>query len=293
MIEKLIEKNCEIINSSLEKYCKVMGHGLEKSMAYSLMSEGKRIRPFLTVETYKMFSKDKDLKKVIPFACAVEMVHTYSLIHDDLPAMDNDDYRRGKLTNHKVFGEAEAILAGDSLLTYAFALLANNSYVSDKSIVLATKWLSECAGFYGMTGGQMIDLNSSKTINPYDSLLAMHQLKTGMLIRAACLLGYFAACDTPDEKVVADLSAYSLRLGIAFQLRDDILDKISNDSVLGKPTGSDEKNDKTTSLSYLSIEEAQKEVDYYTQKAKSSINKYCKKDNSLSMLADYLINRNK
>ena len=137
MIKNLIKSNAEIVEKSLEGYMNIKGYGIEKSMAYSLLSGGKRIRPFIVLETYKMFSRDNNVEKALPYACALEMIHTYSLIHDDLPAMDNDDFRRGKPTNHKVFGEAQALLAGDSLLTYAFYVASTNNFVSDKSIRLA------------------------------------------------------------------------------------------------------------------------------------------------------------
>lgn len=293
MIKSLIAENAEITEKYLEKYMNVQGYGIEKAMAYSLLSGGKRIRPFLAIEAYKLFSADGKIDKVMPFACALEMIHTYSLIHDDLPCMDNDDYRRGKLTNHKVFGEAQALLAGDSLLTYAFKVAADNEMVSDKSVRYAIKCLSDCAGFGGMAGGQMIDLDSGNNISSYEELKVMHALKTGNLIKCACLLGYYAACDNPDSATESALSNFAISLGIAFQLRDDILDKISDEKTLGKPIGSDEKNNKNTSLSFMNIEEAQKEVDFYTEKAIRSITPYCKGSSALIEFAKFLINREK
>ena len=293
MINNLIKINAEITDNHLEKYMKINGYGIEKAMSYSLLSNGKRIRPFLSIETYKLFSKSEDISPVMPFACALEMIHTYSLIHDDLPSMDNDDYRRGMLTNHKVFGEAYALLAGDSLLTYAFEIAAANNFVSDKSIRLATKCLAQCAGYAGMAGGQMIDLDSAGNISSYEELKKMHALKTGNLIKCACLLGYYASCDCPNKEVEQDLTDFAISLGIAFQLRDDILDRISNNETLGKPIGSDEKNSKITSLSFMSVEEAQKEVYFYTDKAISTISKYCDNNDTLLNFAKYLIDRKK
>ena len=293
MLETLIKTNAEIVEKELQKYMNKEGYGLEKSMSYSLLSGGKRIRPFILLETYRMFSNNDNIEKALPYACALEMIHTYSLIHDDLPSMDNDDYRRGKLTNHKVFGEAEALLAGDSLLTYAFEVAASNPYVSDKSIRLAIICLSKCSGFTGMAGGQMIDLNSAKNVTSYDDLKTMHILKTGALIKAACLLGYYAACDDPDKKIEDSLICFAESLGVAFQIRDDILDKISDDYTLGKPIGSDEKNNKMTSLSYMTISEAQSEVDLYTKKAIEEISKYCSENDVLPKFAKYLIDRKK
>ena len=290
-IEELIASNSAIVENALEKYMDINGYGVEQSMKYSLLSGGKRLRPFIVLETYKMFSKDEDVTRAIPFACALEMIHTYSLIHDDLPCMDNDDFRRGKPTNHKVFGEANALLAGDALLTYAFSLISSNEAVSDASVRYATKALSECSGYAGMVGGQMLDINAS--VSSYEELERMHSLKTGALIKCAVLLGYYAYCDKPEVNIINDLSKFAINIGIAFQIRDDILDKIADESLLGKPVGSDEKNNKLTSLSYMTINEAQSKVDALTSEAIEIINKYSDKDSALQELAKYLVNRNK
>ncbi len=290
-IKELIATNSAIVENELKKYSDTNGYGVEKSMAYSLLSGGKRLRPFISLEVYKMFSKDDNIKKVLPFACALEMIHTYSLIHDDMPCMDNDDYRRGKLTNHKVFGEAQALLAGDCLLTYAFKVASENEYVSDKSIRLAISALATLSGHMGMAGGQMIDLYSGKNIESYEDLKKMHSLKTGALIKAAVLMGYYAYTDEPKCEIVNDLCKYAESIGIAFQIRDDILDKTSNVETLGKPTGSDEKNMKSTALNYLSLEDAQKMIKAYTKEAIDAINKYEKDSNVLSQLAIHLVNR--
>lgn len=290
-IDELISENSTIVENELKAYCDVNGYGLEKPMAYSLLSGGKRLRPFMAIEAYKLFSKKNDIEKVLPYACALEMIHTYSLIHDDLPSMDNDDYRRGKPTNHKIFGEANALLAGDALLTYAFLVASSNNNVSHVSARNAIKALSDCAGFAGMAGGQMLDINSN--INSYDELEKMHELKTGALIKCAMLLGYYASCDEPNDEIVCDLTKFALNIGVAFQIRDDILDKIADESVLGKPVGSDEKNNKLTSLSYMSIDEAQKTVDRLTNEAIAIIGKYSEGNDTLIQLAKYLVERNK
>ena len=288
----MIKVNSTIVENALERVIAIDGYGLEAPMKHSLLGGGKRLRPFIVLETYKLFSGEDSVEKALPFACALEMIHTYSLIHDDLPCMDNDDYRRGIPTCHKVFGEANALLAGDALLTYAFYVLANNRLVSDKAIVNALKALSWLSGFAGMAGGQMIDINAK--VGSYEELEKMHALKTGALIECATLLGYYASCDEPDENVVLSLKKFAINLGIAFQIRDDILDKIADESVLGKPVGSDDKNNKLTSLSYMSIEEAQKKVDLLTQEAIQIITKYSNgNENPLSKMAKYLINRNK
>ena len=296
-ILNLLNENSLLVENALKDYLSNKdGNGLIDPMNYSLMSGGKRIRPFIVIESYRLFAKESfDIKKVLPFACALEMIHTYSLIHDDLPCMDNDDFRRGKPTNHKVYGEAEALLAGDALLTYAFEVLASNSYVSDKSIRLATLTLSKCAGFAGMAGGQMIDIRSNYKISSFDLLKKMHSLKTGALIRCAVLLGYYAACDEENLAITTDLQEYATNIGIAFQFRDDILDKISSSEVLGKPVGSDDKNNKTTTLSFMTVEEAQYLVDSMTDEAISIIAKYYENTGfkSLVELAKFMVNRNK
>ena len=293
----LLLENTQILEKELENYINVKNaYGLSEVMAYSLLNGGKRIRPFIVLETAKLFSNSCDINSALPFACALEMIQTYSLIHDDLPCMDNDDYRRGKLTNHKVYGEDKALLAGDSLLTYAFELIASNGCVSDKSVRLAVTVLSRYAGFAGMAGGQMIDLNSAGNIGSYEELVKMHSLKTGALIKCAVMLGYLATTDEPKDDVVADLEKYAENIGIAFQIKDDILDKISTSEDLGKPVGSDEKNGKVTSLTFMTIEEAQEEVSRLTKEAIKIIEKYyAGKDgiHSLTELAKYMVNRQK
>lgn len=294
-IKELLLSNSTIVENELKNYIsKEDNYGLHEMMAYSLLMGGKRIRPFIILETFKAFSQSDDIKKALPFACALEMIHTYSLIHDDLPCMDNDDYRRGKLTSHKVFGEAQALLAGDTLLTYAFEVLASNQNVSDKSIVFATKTLAQCAGGFGMAGGQMIDLKSGDSIKTFEELKEMHSLKTGALIRCAVLLGYYAYTDCPDEKIVKNLEKFATNVGIAFQFRDDILDVISNSEVLGKQVGSDDKNGKTTTLTFLNIDEAQKQINDLTDEAILSIDECLgEKGKILKDLALYMVKREK
>lgn len=293
----LLNYNCKITEDALLSYLTDKDdNGLAKVMEYSLLSGGKRIRPFIVIEAYRLFADSFDIKKALPYACALEMIHTYSLIHDDLPCMDNDDLRRGRPTNHKVFGEGQALLAGDTLLTYAFEVLASNELVSDKSIRLATLALSKYAGFSGMAGGQVIDLSSGEAIKTFDELKYMHSLKTGALIKCAMLLGYFAACDTPNNAVLTNLENYAENLGIAFQIRDDILDRISSSEVLGKPVGSDDKNGKTTSLSFMSVDEAQTLVEKMTNDAIASIEGYYEGKSiphTLTELAKYMVGRNK
>lgn len=294
----LLEENTKIIEAELQKYIeKDNSYGLSKVMSYSLLGGGKRLRPFIVIEASKLFSKgDFNVKKALPFACALEMIQTYSLIHDDLPCMDNDDYRRGKLTSHKVFGEDKALLAGDSLLTYAFEVLASNEYVSDRIIRLATISLAKYAGFAGMAGGQMIDLNSSENIKTFDDLKLMHSLKTSALIKCAVVLGYLSAVEEPSEEVISNLEKYAQNIGIAFQIRDDILDITSTSEEMGKPVGSDAKNGKTTSLSFMSVDEAEAEISNLTNDAIDIIKKYYIDPNgfcSLVQLAKFMGERKK
>jgi geranylgeranyl diphosphate synthase type II len=208
--------------------------------------------------------------------------------------MDDDDYRRGKLTNHKVYGEAEALLAGDSLLTYAFELLASNVNVSEKSSLLAIKCLSKCSGVFGMAGGQMIDLNANETIKSYDQLTKMHAMKTGALIKCAALLGYYAYTDNPNKKIEEQLESFAINLGIAFQIRDDVLDEISSTESLGKAVGSDKKNGKITALSYMKLNEAQEQINKLTKLSIEAIQSILgEKAHVLVELAKYLIERDK
>lgn len=287
--DKLLISTAQRVEKKLESYLSGDGKLLEL-MSYSLLSGGKRIRPFLVIEASKLFGGSEE--KALPFACALEMIHTYSLIHDDLPCMDNDDYRRGRLTSHKVFGEANALLAGDSLLTYAFEVITDNPYVSDKSIKLATKCLSSYAGYKGMCGGQYLDLNGESNIKIYDDLIKMHSLKTGALIKCAVILGYLSATDDVDEQIIADLEKYAQNIGLAFQIKDDILDKTADSTILGKLAGSDEKNGKITSLSFMSISDAEKEVNRLTNEAIDVIEKYYKTEQmNLVQLANYMVNR--
>ena len=292
-IKELIYSNAKIVEEALKDYIKLENSSkLLKAMEYSLLAGGKRIRPFIVLEVYKAFAKENfDIRKALPFACALEMIHTYSLIHDDLPCMDNDDFRRGKLTNHKVFGEAEALLAGDTLLTYAFEVAASNSFVSDKSVRLAIFCLSRCAGAFGMAGGQMIDIGND-TLDTYDKLKSMHIMKTGALMRCAALLGYYAYTDNPNFDTEQNLESFANKLGVAFQVRDDILDVVSSVEDLGKPIGSDDKNNKTTVFSFMSLDEAEKEVEALTSEAVLSLEKCLGNDSKvLKELANYMVER--
>ena len=235
---------------------------LQEAMEYSLLAGGKRLRPVLVLECCRLCGGEAD--KAIPFAAALEMIHTYSLIHDDLPAMDNDNMRRGRPTNHVVYGEATAILAGDALLTAAFEQLAKAELPAGR-IVQAVTCLSRCAGAPGMVGGQILDMAGEGHSLTIGELEQLQSLKTGALISAAAQLGCIAAGDSAHqrEKIVS----YAQALGRAFQVRDDMLDEISTAEELGKPIGSDRANEKSTFLTALGLESCKALVDTLTYQA--------------------------
>ncbi|MBO5899002.1 MAG: polyprenyl synthetase family protein, partial [Clostridia bacterium] len=219
---------------------------------YSLMAGGKRIRPTLAIECCRALGGD--VEAALPFGCAVEMIHTYSLIHDDLPCMDNDDLRRGKPTNHKVFGEATAILAGDGLLTDAFSVAVANDRVSESARLAAVRILAAAAGSAGMVGGQVMDMEGETRRLPLDTLRALHARKTGAMIRASVQLGALAAGCEEGSAAWQALTLYADKIGLAFQVVDDVLDATADPALLGKSVGKDQNAQKTTFLSYYSVE---------------------------------------
>ena len=260
------------------------------SECYSLFAGGKRIRPALTLEFCRMFGGEDSA--ALPFACAVEMIHTYSLIHDDLPCMDDDEMRRGKPTNHKVFGESTALLAGDSLLTGAFEVAASNSVVGSDISAKAVAYLASCAGRCGMVGGQIMDLEGEKKKLTLDELLKLHSLKTGALISAASVMGALAAGVELTDPRMEDVVTYAENIGLAFQIVDDILDKTGNAEELGKNVGVDAEHQKNTFLSFFTVEEAQFYADRLTREAIDAIRKY-KESETLCAIAEWLATRKK
>lgn len=232
------------------------------AMAYSVDAGGKRIRPVLTLEFCRI--NGGQLEIALPFAAAVEMIHSYSLIHDDLPCMDNDDFRRGKPSCHKAYGEANALLAGDALLTTAFYTLTQ-AKLPPEQIVQATEVLSHYAGVMGMIGGQVIDLQSEGQTIDADTLHATYDLKTAALLKAACELGCIAASAEMSKRQIA--REYAKNLGFAFQIVDDILDVEGDAQKLGKPTGSDADNDKRTYIALFGMEQAKQSTEEYTKAA--------------------------
>ena len=245
--------NCFIDSSQPQKY-------LFDSMRYSLLAGGKRLRPIFVLDFCRMASGN--WKDAAPFAAAVEMIHTYSLIHDDLPCMDNDDYRRGRLTNHKVYGEAIAVLAGDALLTAAFSTLSKAPYDAATRIK-AVEYLSNCAGELGMVGGQVLDMQSEERQCTEQEVIDIQSRKTGALIRAACVLGVLAGQGTQAQIEAAE--TFADHLGLAFQIRDDILDVIGDAKELGKAVGVD--SCKNTFVQLYGLNECNNLVIQHTQKA--------------------------
>lgn len=260
-----------------------------EAMNYSVSAGGKRLRPMLMLETYRMFGGKS--KVIEPFMAAIEMIHTYSLIHDDLPAMDNDEYRRGRKTTHVVYGEAMAILAGDALLNYAFETAAS-AFVLDEgnpAIGKAFMILASKAGVYGMIGGQVLDVESEGKEIDADTLKFIHIHKTSALLESAMLIGAVLAGASEQQQRTVELAA--CELGLAFQIRDDILDVTGNTDELGKPVGSDEKNHKNTYVALEGLEKAKEDVKRYSESAIDRLKSLPVRNEFLYELIEELIDR--
>ena len=281
----LVEKNLLVElrkNPALEEK-------LAQAMQYSLMSGGKRLRPILLMAAAD--SVNGSGEKFLTVASAIEMIHTYSLIHDDLPAMDNDDYRRGKLTNHKVFGEATAILAGDALLTLAFEVMTRQENISAEILLKVVQEMSIAAGAAGMVGGQSIDLESEGKKISMSTLQKMHLGKTGALFRAAIRSGAILAGANSEQ--LDALTIYAEKFGLAFQITDDILDVIGDEKNLGKPVGSDEKNNKSTYVTLTSIDTAKNLAQKAVDDAVDALKNFGAEADFLRELVKFLLGRNK
>lgn len=262
------------------------------AMEYSVMAGGKRLRPMLMKETFRLFGGEGDI--IEPFMAAIEMIHTYSLVHDDLPAMDNDDFRRGRKTTHIVYGEAMGILAGDALLNYAFETAAKAfTLYPEKSLEIgkALQILAGKAGIYGMIGGQVVDVESEGKKISKEVLDFIHELKTSALIESSMMIGAILA--GASEEAVKDIEKVAKNVGIAFQIQDDILDVTSTTEVLGKPVLSDEKNEKTTYVNLVGLEKAKEYVETISMEAVRLLEKYEKEDKFLNELLKSLIDREK
>jgi geranylgeranyl diphosphate synthase type II len=290
MINELINSYKTVFEAEIDKLLPLKEYPYNevlKAARYSLLLGGKRIRPIITAEFCRLAGgKPEDSYN---FAVALEMIHTYSLIHDDLPCMDNDDMRRGKPSCHKAFGEDTALLAGDTLLTEAFNILSKANLPSDR-IVKAVEFLSHHAGLHGMIGGQVLDLQFEDTKPDAAQLIDMYSRKTSGLLIAAAQLGLIAAGKTDSESII-NANNYARDLGIAFQIIDDILDCTADENVLGKPVGSDEKNNKTTFVTLFGLEKAKEFAKQFTQSALDSLNKFDGDKTNLKALTEYLLKR--
>ena len=273
-VKNVLLENAELVENELCRLtdAEYIGDGkLQDAMRYSLLGGGKRIRACLAIEFCKLFGGD--VKTALPYAAAIEMIHAYSLIHDDLPCMDNDDIRRGKPSCHIAFGEATALLAGDTLLTYAMECAARGERVSDfaaREIVLT---IARESGALGMAGGQETDLEGASST--YEELKKLHSMKTGALIKAAATIGYLATVkDKTDKKILSDISKYSECIGLAFQIKDDLLDLEGDAETLGKAVGIDAKNGRVNALTFLFIDEAQAECERLSREASEIVSSY-------------------
>ncbi|WP_139367517.1 polyprenyl synthetase family protein [Bacillus alkalicellulosilyticus] len=262
---------------------------IKDAMLYSLRAGGKRVRPILLLATLHGFNQDEEIGMDV--ACAIEMIHTYSLIHDDLPAMDDDDLRRGLPTNHKVFGEAMAILAGDALLTYSFQLIANskNPYITPEMKVAIIEGLAKAAGPEGMVGGQVADIEGEGQSLTLEQLENVHHHKTGDLLSFSVKAGAILAKAEPDE--IEALESFAKELGLVFQIKDDILDIVGDEKTIGKPVGSDTSNDKSTYPSLLTLEGAKAKLSEHTKAAKEYLYKVNMENSLLEAITDYIVER--
>ena len=297
MIQEILKEKQKLINHRLAvllKADRVEHETLYSAMNYSLLAGGKRIRPFIFLTVLDILGVDSGL--YIDAACALECVHTYSLIHDDLPAMDNDDYRRGRLTTHKVFGEDFGILAGDALLNLAYenAAKAFGMEVADARVARAFAVLAKKAGVYGMVGGQVVDVESEKSDDcpiTREKLDFIYRLKTGALIESSMMIGAILAGASSDE--VSRVEQIAAKLGLAFQIQDDVLDVTSSLEVLGKPVGSDEKNNKATYVTFEGLDKAVSDVERISKEAEKLLDDLGYDDAFLKELFEYLIHREK
>ena len=292
-----LQQKVEHINKVLEKFLPAeegQQRIIFEAMNYSVRAGGKRLRPILMEETYHMFGGSSAV--IEPFMAAIEMIHTYSLVHDDLPAMDNDEYRRGKKTTHAVYGEAMGILAGDALLNLAYetAAKAFDMEVADARVARAFTVLAKKAGVYGMVGGQVVDVESEKSDDcsiTREKLDFIYRLKTGALIESSMMIGAIIAGASSDE--VSRVEQIAAKLGLAFQIQDDVLDVTSTLEVLGKPVGSDEKNNKATYVTFEGLDKAVSDVERISKEAEEQLDDLGYDDAFLKELFEYLIHREK
>lgn len=284
-----MEYYSDIVNEKMKEYIQNVDipFKLQEAMSYSVFAGGKRLRPSLVLAACELFGGK--IEKAIPFACAIEFIHTYSLIHDDLPALDNDDYRRGRLTSHKVFGEDLAILAGDALLSYAFEIMSNAC--EDKNDILALRYISYAAGVKSMVAGQWVDVISNGVEIDFNKMEYIHLNKTAAMIIGAVKAG--AACANADAEKIKVMEAYAKEIGYTFQIVDDILDVIGDSKELGKNIGSDDLNKKTTYVTMFGIDGAKEKATEHTQNAINLMKIFGDKATFFIELAEYLLVRKK
>ena len=290
-IKSVLAEKSEEINNALDDYLPpsdLKPMKLHQAMRYSVLAGGKRLRPILTLAAAKLVS-DLDKTKILPAACAVELVHNYSLIHDDLPSMDDDDMRRGQLSNHKKFSPAVAILAGDALLTLAFELLSDLNGVEDAKINVITKELAQGSGHQGMVGGQVVDIESEGKEIDGDELDYIHRHKTGALLKTSVRIG--ALLGDSSKKELKALTTYAEKIGLAFQIVDDILDVEGTAEKLGKAVGSDSNKEKATFPTIYGLSESKELAAQTIQEAKESLAVFDDEAVLLKELADYIIQR--
>ena len=280
--ETIEQKLQAILADAPEEYIE-----LTEAMRYSLLSGGKRIRPILLLRFFSLCGGKGDA--ALSFAAAIEMIHTYSLIHDDLPCMDNDDMRRGRPSCHKAFGEATALLAGDAMLTMAFAVAARTKEIPSEQVTEAIAVLAECAGTHGMVAGQVMDLRFETETPEEAALTVMVSKKTGCLLEAAAAIGCILA--GADKQTVALARKYASLVGRAFQMIDDILDTTADEALLGKPVGSDRKNGKTTFVTLLGLEETRKRAADLTEKALAVLDEIGGESEAIRTLTEELLVR--
>ncbi len=292
MLKELWKRRLDLVERKLMEELRedeALNGTLCASMKYSLMAGGKRLRPVLLMAAADAVGAEGDA--FVTTGCAIEMIHTYSLIHDDLPAMDNDDYRRGKPTNHKVYGDGMAVLAGDALLTMAFEVILRQQDATAEQLTAVVREMSLAAGPNGMVGGQAIDLESENRKIGMEELRKMHMGKTGALFRAAIRSGAILGGGT--EKQLAALTEYADKFGLAFQITDDILDVTGDEEIIGKPVGSDERNRKSTYVTLTSLREAKKLAVTTVDEAIEALDDFGDEAEFLRDLATYLIERKK
>ncbi|MGL4987737.1 MAG: polyprenyl synthetase family protein [Cetobacterium sp.] len=291
MLKTYLESRRKLIDSNIELYLNKLNYPsvIAEGMRYSVLNGGKRLRPILLLMVLELYEKKIEL--ALPIGVAIELIHSYSLVHDDLPALDNDEYRRGKLTTHKKYGEAEAILIGDALLTHSFSIVAAETKgISAEKLIKIIAMISNYSGINGMIGGQMVDIESEKKKVSLQTLEYIHKNKTGKLLKLPVEIGAIIS-DSTDAEYKA-LEKYSELIGLAFQIKDDLLDIEGDFEKIGKPVGSDLELEKTTYPSIFGLEKSKEILKTIIQEAKDSLNIFEKdKINNFILLADYIVNR--